>query len=56
MGGEDDRALGQAALEALGRLHPADLAVRVKRALAAEAPPQVRLAAQRALGMTSVCK
>jgi HEAT repeat protein len=53
---ESVSGLGQAAIAALGRLHPPDLQKRLAPLLAAEGPsPQVRAAANAAMTETNMC-
>jgi HEAT repeat protein len=56
MGSDEDIQLGYAAAEALGRLHPADLAVRLAPLAAKDARIEARTAAARALATTPGCK
>ncbi len=53
---EDERAVGMAAIDALGRLHPPDLAARLAKARAPDANAGARRAAEHALRETDVCR
>jgi HEAT repeats len=53
---QDERAVGLAAIEALGRIHPPDLASRLAKAQAKDANFMAKRASERALAEKDVCK
>jgi hypothetical protein len=54
--GDAEVQIGAAAIEALGLLHPPDLAQRLAPFRDKNVPPQARLLAARALARPSVCR
>jgi HEAT repeat protein len=56
MADEAQAKIGVAAIEALGRIHPPDLAARLSMALDPKAPAAARVLAQRALAGGGACK
>ena len=53
---DEDVQVGLAAAEAIGQLHPPDLATRLAPLRAADAKPQARTAADRALSAAPMCR